>query len=112
MTDYSKSAMKEQESWQSVASKLFNGFCIRRMVWGPEQYAFMVKSAQYTALDYTTGFVEEFLVRRVGHRDVIYFPSDEDREATDWQVYTRQECHSFPRIQERSTKMVDVTPAE
>jgi len=120
MTDYSKNAPPTLVTWNEAAASLFNGFCIRRQGWSPEQYAFMVKSAQFTAMDYVTGFVDEFLVKRIGHRDVIFLPSKEDQTATDWTIYTRQQTHSFPRIEERSTKrvaepepeMIDVTPAE
>jgi hypothetical protein len=108
MSDYSKSKPKELEPWLMVVGRLHNGFCIRRLTWPPGDYAFMVTSANYTAKDYVTGFVEDFLVRRVGFKDVIWVPDTADREADDWQVYTRQETHSFPRHAERSTQSLQL----
>ena len=70
-----------------------NGFVIARERW-LSRGAFVVwaVSGSFIAFDKGTGRLEPHLVAHLNGLYVPYFPTDEDREATDWVAMTRQEA--------------------
>ena len=90
-----------------IPAVLFSGFCARRATWDEGIFIFLVRSAKYSAQDGVTGMLSEFVVKRVGNKDIPWIAETEDFKSNDWETYTRQQTHSFPRYSERSTTRVE-----
>ena len=90
-----------------IPAALFSGFCARRKSWPEGTFIFMVRSANYSAQDGVTGMLGEFLVKHVGNKDLPYEAKPDDFTSDDWEIYTRQQTHRFPRYEERNTRAVE-----
>jgi hypothetical protein len=90
-----------------IPAALVGGFCARRASWPEGTFIFLARSANYSAQDGVTGMLSEFLVKHVGNKDMPYEAKADDFTSNDWEIYTRQQTHRFPRFEERNTRVVE-----
>jgi len=90
-----------------VPAALMSGFCARRSLWPEGTFCFLAKGANYSAQDGVTGMLSAFLIRREGNRDKPWFPADDFKE-NDWELYTRQQTHHFPRQDKRPVNVDEI----